>query len=293
MTITALQREKRAQGIGSSEVAAILGESPWQTAADVQMVKLGLVDEPDEIGELAEIGTAIEAGIAQLAAKRLGVRLVKPTATFVHESGVLRANPDRLIEEPRRGQPGVECKDSGLDHAWGRPDDAQPLPPYVLLQVCHQMVCVGADEWHVARLGRGFARGLFMYEIHRRDDVARLCDLIEDVIPRWWQRHIVNAEPLPEGEPPPSFEVLRRVRREPASVVSVEDELVEAVIAARAEAREAEARKEEAERALLAAMGTAEGAVSSAGKATYLEQRRKGYTVAPTAFRVLRVKESK
>ena len=44
MTITEKQLAARDSGLGSSEIAAILGRDPWRTAWDVWAVKTGRAD---------------------------------------------------------------------------------------------------------------------------------------------------------------------------------------------------------------------------------------------------------
>lgn len=313
--ITDRQREARGQGIGSSDAAAILGFNPYKSAADVRLEKLGLVDlEDDAPSEAAEIGNAIESGIASIASKRLGVPLVRPSSTFVHpDHPCLRANVDFQTERFGRGQPVVECKSSRLDLDWVAPfaggvSHDQLIPPVVLLQVCHQLVCCGATEAHVARLSTGFRAAVHLYHIAATEDVARLMDALLARLPAWWQKHVVNQDPLPEGSPPPSLDILRRIRREPETEVEVPDDLF--VEAARAtEARKAaEALEEKAKARLIDALGTADGGRCGAGTCTFFQQTAKRidldalreevpaiamkYT-KPSTTRVLRLKPAK
>lgn len=287
--ITERQREARIAGIGSSDAAAILGYNPHRNAADVRLEKLGLV-EPEPAGELAEIGNALEDGIASLAAQRLGVKLVKPTSTYVHpDLGMLRANLDRQVGRAARGEPIVECKDSGIDDGWGDPG-TDVIPPMVLIQVQYQMLCSEAPSAHVARLGRGWKRGLFIYEVRRSDE---LIDAMAKFLPAWWQRHIVDQDPLPEDLAPPNLEVLKRVRREPATRVALDPALVLAWRQHEEAFKAAEAARDEAKARVLDALGTAEGGDCEHGAVTYLEQCRKEHTVAASTFRVMRFKAAK
>lgn len=298
MAITTLQREQRQSAIGSSDAAAILGFSPWKTGADVRLEKLGAI-AADAPGELAEIGTALEPAIADLAAKRLGLRLVKPTGTYRHQSGCMAANLDRQVDRAARGQPLVECKDSGLDDDWGEPGTDQ-MPAYVKIQVCHQMLCSDAREAHVARLGRGWVRGLFMYRLDAAEPgVARLMSEMEEFIPRWWEKFVVNAEPLPESAPPPSMESLKRLRRVPQSVVAIPSALFTDAAAKRQARLDAEKAEKEANARLLAALEMpgaerhAEAGECPEGVVTYFEQRRAEHVVKESTFRVMRFKPAK
>lgn len=312
--ITERQRQLRGTGIGSSDAAAIFGFNPYRSAADVRLEKLGMVPVEDEPpSEAAEIGNAIESGIASIAGKRLGAALVRPSSTFVHpDHDCLRANVDFQVGRWGRGVPPVECKSSRLDLEWLAPDDSRPhdqlIPPMVLIQVCHQLLCCGATEAHVARLSTGFRPAVHLYRIAATDDVARLMDAMLAKLPVWWQKHVVNADPLPEGSPPPSLDILRRIRREPATEVEVPDELFIAAARARDERLKAEAVEEAAEARLIDAMGTAEGARCGAGTCTFFEQTSRRIDLSalrdeqpviaeqytkPSTTRVLRLKPAK
>ena len=109
MAITELQREKRLQSLGASDIPTILGLNPFQSAADLWLVKTGQV-EPGDMSEAAEIGNALEAGIAPLCETRMGVKLVKPTGTFHAANGVMTANVDRMVGKAAKGSPIVEMK---------------------------------------------------------------------------------------------------------------------------------------------------------------------------------------
>lgn len=289
MTITPKQLADRNAWIGSSDAAAILGLSPWQSAADIQAQKLGLLEPKGEPGELAQIGTALEAGIADLTATRIGCRLVKPRGPY-RSLGCLSANVDRQIERAARGASPVEIKDSGIDEDWGQPGTAE-IPAYVLAQVTHQLICTEAKDAIVARLGRGWNRGLYLYTI-RTDDpgVAALIEAMTRYLPMWHQRHIVNRDPLPAGSPPPTMETLRRLRRIPASTTNVPNDLFLAAFEARKAKRAAIEASDIADRRLLAALGPAEQGVCAHGICTNFESERAAHHVARARYRSLRFK---
>ena len=292
MGITTLQREARSKGLGSSDAAAVLGYSPWQSPEDGRLVKLGLVEPQEEQGELAEIGTALEGGIAELAAKRLNCRLVKPTGTYVHPSGIIRANVDRQVEKAAKGQPIVEVKDSGLDDGWGN-EDLYGVPPYVLIQVCIQMLVVETDKAHVARLGRGWKRGLTMFEIPRDETVERIIRGAEEKLLAWWDRHIVQGLPADPAWAPASWDILKRVRRTPKTTVQIDAALVTDWQTKAAAAKKAEDAADEAKRRVIGAIGEAEAGECADGIVTYLEQTRKQHIVAASTFRVAKFKPQK
>ena len=75
MPITQLQREKRKNRIGSSDMAAILGFTPKRNALDVWLEKTGKLEEKDD--RLSEhdpllAGTYFEDGVLQYAEREFG-----------------------------------------------------------------------------------------------------------------------------------------------------------------------------------------------------------------------------
>lgn len=271
MAITTRQADERKRGIGASDAAAILGLNPWRNAGDVLARKLDLVpDEPP--GEAAEIGLALESGIADLAAKRLGRKLVSPTSTFWHPAGLpILANPDRFVEKCQRGAPIVEIKHTGQTDGWGEPGTDQ-IPDYVQVQVQVQLMCVEADEAHVACLANHFGRSsLSLYRVVPNADLQRI---IEDRLTAWWTRHVVERAPL--AECPPSLDVLAKIRREPDRVCTVPADLVQAWRDAEADVKSAEERRDMAKAAVRAVLAQeqAEAGVCDLGKISDREQAR-------------------
>ena len=272
MAITTRQREKRSQGFGASEIAALLGEDPYRTPGDVIYSKLGVVEPESEDSEMAEIGTLMEEPVAKLAERRLGVRLVKPTATYWSDNGVLFANPDRQIGKPARGCIPVEIKDSGVVEGWGESGTDQ-VPARVLLQVTAQMICLDTDVAHYP-FGR---RELRLYEIRRND---RLAGLILEETKAIWDRYVEAKQPLDDSMRP-SVGVLSRVAREEGKVIALPTDLVREWREAEAAAAKAEKVATEAKarvRALLAQNG-AEFGECDLGRVSDRMQSRRGVDV--------------
>lgn len=98
------------------------------------------------------------------------------------------------------------------------------------------------------------------------------------------------------------MEVVKRLRRVPNKVVALPDDcewLLSTRERLKAEAKDISERLEETDKLLLLKLqdddGTyaEEGVLSDGRSVTYYEQHRKGYTVEPASFRVLRVKKAK
>jgi putative phage-type endonuclease len=150
----------RAGGIGASEVAAILGLSPWQSPYSLWHAKAhGWITDPSP--EM-QWGTAMEPVIRQQWAADHGAA-VYTSGTWAHRTRRWqRCNPDGLIVdittacEPDRAVAGLEIKTcSGPDAEWGSPGTDE-IPTYYRTQVMWCMDVIGVDVWHVAvsRFGR-------------------------------------------------------------------------------------------------------------------------------------------
>jgi len=257
MAITELQRTKRQQTLGASDIATILGANPWKSPTDLWLEKTGQVESP-EAGEAAEIGDALELGIKPLAERRLNAKLVKPTGTFVHANGIMSANVDLMVGKAQRGSPIVEIKTTGKADEW----ENDQIPTRVLLQVCAQMACSDAREVHIAALVARFGLSLEMRHIVANKDILDLMAVIEEKAEKWWNDHVI-AGIAPDGVP--SMEYISKRKREFGKVVSVPSEIVARFEVAKAAAKEAETHAEETKVALLAALGDAECGETSNG----------------------------
>jgi len=184
--------EARQQGIGASEVAAILGLSPWQTPLGVYMSKKGVRNDIPE--NLAFFGHALEEPISQwITAKRFAE--VGPLSPGLSARSVewpwLTATPDRTVA----GGPGVvipvELKTSS---AYSKESWADGVPLYYATQVQTQLAVLGAPYGWLAVLHGGNTPELFRVE---RDD-----DFINNhLIPKtraFWEEHVLaNIPPEP------------------------------------------------------------------------------------------------
>lgn len=187
--------EARRSGIGASEVAAILGLSPWQTPLGVYRTKLGVPNEIDE--DLAYFGHALEAPIAQwIRDKHPEVGPVEPgiSARSV-EWPWLTATPDRSAGDVGLVYP-IEIKTSS---AFSKDKWADGVPLYYQAQVQTQLAVLGAPFGWLAVLHGGNSPELYRVE---RDEEF----ITEHLIPKtrdFWEQHVlarVPPEPLTSAE---------------------------------------------------------------------------------------------
>ncbi|MFE2019848.1 YqaJ viral recombinase family protein [Streptomyces sp. NPDC059499] len=147
----------RAAGIGGSEIAAVMGISPYESRFSLWHRKQGLL-APVEESEEMYWGKVHEPGIcARFAAlhPELAVSLAPTYAAAGHPWMV--ANPDRLIiPAPGADHPVeiVEAKTARDDHGWGKPGTDE-VPVHYRAQCLWYMRVLRVPRCHVAVLIAG------------------------------------------------------------------------------------------------------------------------------------------
>jgi putative phage-type endonuclease len=286
MPITAHQLEQRRNRLGSSDLAALLGLDPRRNAYDLWLQKTGKLEEPEAETGAMYAGTMFEEGVLKFAEAQLG-KITRNQFRTAKDAGFpLGSNIDGLVVST--GEP-VEAKTAGLygplSEPWGDFGTDQ-VPDRVIIQaqvhcivtlkaVCHVPVFLGS---------KGFGR----YTVPKDDAIA---DAILSEGYRFWNSHVLAD--LPPTTLTPNLSVIKRIRREPSKTVEIEQSLVEVWQTCAAAESAAKKEKEAALAAVLAALGDAEAGECPIGVFTYLEQKRAGYTVEPTSFRVPRFKKNK
>lgn len=279
----------RNQRCGASDGAAALGLSPRRTAWETWAEKSGRL-EPFAGNEATRMGQALEATILDVAETELGP-LSRGDLVFADGTDFpLAATLDARVKSS--GVP-VEAKTSGIVGPiygeWGDPD-SDVVPQYYLVQVMLQMICTGAEFAHIYALlgGRGVVRYRAVYD-------AELARELTERLARWWQRHIVEGIEPARTEPVP-LEVVKRLRRQPSKTIALAPEDLVTV----AEYEDAKAIKscaakscDAAQAKLLMLLGDAEAAELPDGRTLYYQlQKRKGFTVAESEFRAMRIKKA-
>lgn len=168
----------RKSGIGSSDAAAAVGLSPYQSQLELWLTKTSRDanlprPDPDDTTEPVYWGHLLEPIVAAAYTRQTGNRVRKVNAVLRHPTiPWMLANLDREIV----GVPGLqilECKTTG---EFGARLWRDGVPEYVQLQVQHQLAVTGKHAADVAVLLCGQA-----LEVHRieRDDrvIARLIEL--------------------------------------------------------------------------------------------------------------------
>lgn len=193
--------QNRRRGVGGSDVAAILGVSPWRSAWDVWADKTGRLplDDSDETPAQRR-GRLLEQPVADWYAEDTGYAVRQSAVDSIEGDEPWQlASPDRIVQNVGT-QWGLECKTARSDFGWGESGQtvtsstaAEVMPVSYALQVAWYLEVVDYDRWDVAVLIMG-TDDLRRYTVTRdRDFGARLVKKIG----RWWERHVVQGEAPP------------------------------------------------------------------------------------------------
>ncbi len=285
MPITTAKLERRKKHLGSSDMAAVLGLSNYQTAYDVWAMKTGRL--PDNEGNAAtEIGNILEPAVLDHAEKSLG-NLIRNQYRSVKGEGIpIGSNVDALVVQT--GEP-VEAKTVGMlfpsRERWGA-ENTDEVPDRVLVQATVHMLCTEQELCYVHALIAG--RGFVPYLVRRDEDVVKG---ITDAAINFWEKYVLTDAP-PDNSLPTAT-TIKKMRREPKSIVSVDPALYVRAIRLKDIESKIKKKRDEAQIALLAALGDAEAGECGRGTVTYLEQEKKAYAVAASKYRVCRFKLNK
>ncbi|MFE2073666.1 YqaJ viral recombinase family nuclease [Streptomyces misionensis] len=150
----------RAQGIGGSEIAAVLGLSPHESAFSLWHRKQGLVGPVEESEEMYW-GKEHEPAICRRFAREHPEWAVQGSATYASAGRRWQiANPDRLLyrlaDDPDRAQPAalLEAKTARDAEGWGE-EGTDQIPVHYRAQCLWYMDVTGARRCWVAVLIAG------------------------------------------------------------------------------------------------------------------------------------------
>lgn len=159
-SLTPEQHALRKQGLGASEVAAVLGLDPHRTALDVYLEKTGQV-LPFAGNQFTKWGNRLEDDIIEEYQERHPTWTVLPSGTVVGPEPWMLATPDRrVVMGPLSGPDvtashdrGLECKNRGQydRESWGE-QGSDEVPHAVAVQCHWGMLVTGLEAWDVAVL---------------------------------------------------------------------------------------------------------------------------------------------
>lgn len=239
----------RKKYLGASEAAAVLGLSPFNSAADIFYRKT--TDATDAPPTAAmESGTRLEPVILDWAEERLGCKIVRNLPSAIDQrTGILLATPDGAIEAANAG---VEAKRTGMREGWGDPGTDQ-IPDMYLVQTHHQMYVMGWVKVWVPVLFMGqFTESWEMYVVHHDQEIQ---NAIVGREVEWWNKHVVKG--VAPDDAKPSLDLLKRLRRTGERVILGGNgvEAADAYLALNEQRKAIEKQEEEAKAAVIALLG--------------------------------------
>ena len=189
-----LSREKwlqyRKQGLGGSDIGAIVGVSPFKSALQVYIDKATeTIDDYDS--EALRQGRDLEDYIASRFEEETGMRLRKSHAIWVHdEYDFMLGDFDRIVIGK---QIGVEIKTVSpfASHKWTE----NKIPWEYQLQVQHYLAISNFSCWYICALVYGTE--LIIRKIERDEELIKNLITIEK---RFWEENVLaGVMPEPDG----------------------------------------------------------------------------------------------
>lgn len=265
--------ERRRDGIGSSDIPAILGVTDYRTPLHVYHDKRG--ELADDAGEAALWGTLLEDPVAREWARR-NRSVIQRVGLIAHDDNPwMMATLDRRVSECPLNRDTreacaleVKCRNAFVSHRW-RTD----VPDDVLAQVVWQMAVTGFDHMHVAVLIGG---NEYRQKVVRRDPDLEAYILGE--VRRFRDEHLLPGVP-PAWDPDKAAAVIEldKLRHgERAGIVEIDVETIGEVM----EYAEASADKSAAERRMKAAKAAL--ALAADGREVITFSNEEAYRYRPT-----------
>lgn len=192
MSLTQEQKALRLTGIGGSEIAAVLGLSPWARPIDVWRAKVMGMEVEETLP--MKRGRILEPAICSWYAEDYGAKLRECGSMRHPSSKVLLATPDRIATMPNGEERVLEAKSANfrmLDR-WGQ-DGTDEVPEYYLVQVAAELGCASLPSGDLAVLIAG--DDFRVYHLHRD---LELESMLLECSERFWKDYV-----LTKREPPP------------------------------------------------------------------------------------------
>lgn len=262
---------RRAEHLTASEIMAALGKHEFMTPADLQRRKL-LGDEAEQTDPMLR-GTIFEDAAVKVFEIMTGLRTRRQPFRVHPDHPLVACSVDRQIiggEDRRTGewvesQP-LEAKAPGSHYV--RKLRQKGLPDYIIGQVQTQADVWKKDSAHMVLLDYDRPSRSLIFAVERDPE---FCAHMIGESELWWERHIVNREPVPL-DPEEAEIAVPEVKGE---IVQVEDpewiQAVEDLLEAKDVKKEV-AELEKAAKAKLAELTGGKGAFEGGGFRVYYKE---------------------
>lgn len=209
----------RRGGIGASDIAGILGISPWASPYSVWANKVGLVPD-EEMAEQMEMGLDMEPAVEKMFHRKTGLYVACQQELVSHpDLPWARASLDgRVFESPAGSSPLGNYEGKTTSDSPAKWEDGVPVQYET--QVQWQMFVTGAEHTWVGCLHASFGLKFRPYEIHRNeDDIA----FIRERVTRFYNDHIVTGVPPETDAHVATTDALGRLPADAGEVVDLSD----------------------------------------------------------------------
>lgn len=206
----------RRKGIGGSDVAALLGISPWRTARDLYFDKLNIVavEDNEDNWVALEMGHLLESLVAKIFQHRTGYKVYQIKKMFQHpQYSWMLADVDYFVELPDGSTAILEIKTTNYnarDNWWLNGEETVPV--YYEAQGRHYMAVMNVDRCFFCCLYGNNEEETIIREIRRDESYEEEMIFLEQY---FWENHVLTRTPPPYTED--GDLVLESVRRHTGS----------------------------------------------------------------------------
>lgn len=205
-------QKERQSGIGSSDMPAILGISPWRSPVDVYLDKIG--ERPvSEVSAAMRVGLKLEPLIASEYVELTDSLLNENETFFRHpDHDWFITHPDRFVIDSNGDLDRlVELKSVGpyMAHLWGEPGTDE-VPEYYIVELQHRLEIIhemfGIEYADIAAFFRGPAETK-IYTVKYDPELGKL---MLDRAKTFWFDHVKKQQPPAMDGSPAATELLKR-----------------------------------------------------------------------------------
>lgn len=191
----------RRKGVGGSDVAAIMGISPFHTARDIYYDKLNIapIEEDDNNWVAKEMGNLLEDLVARIFQKRTGYEVYKVKKMFYHPMHpFMLADVDYFVKLPDGTTAILEIKTTNYNAtgSWWL-DGEKIVPVYYEFQGRHYMAVTDIDRVFFCCFYGNTEEEVIIREITR--DMAYEDEMIF-LEQNFWENHVQTKTPPPYTE---------------------------------------------------------------------------------------------